>query len=152
MSDIVKDKKRSGCETPAFRRMTPPPTPAAEFKIEARPWQPQDLVDDLQLMIDEEPDSYLNDRRTTLCMAQDYLKSFFGIDQEPLTAEELMKINGEPVWIVWPDGRIKSNWYITGSARWIDMFIDWDGSLFRDYGEIWLAYRHKPMEEVMAGD
>lgn len=26
--------------------------------IEARPWKPQDLLDDLQKMIDEEPDTY----------------------------------------------------------------------------------------------
>ena len=28
-------------------------------------------------MIDEEPDAYLNDRRTTLCTARDYLKEYF---------------------------------------------------------------------------
>jgi hypothetical protein len=48
-----------------------------EVRIEARPWKPQDLIDDLQLMIDEEPDRYLNGNRTTLCMARDYLKKFF---------------------------------------------------------------------------
>lgn len=48
-----------------------------EVRIEARPWEPQDLIDDLQLMIDEEPDNYLNGNRTTLCMARDYLKKFF---------------------------------------------------------------------------
>lgn len=47
------------------------------IRLMARPWQPQDLLDDLQLMIDEEPDSYLNDRRTTLCMARDFLKELF---------------------------------------------------------------------------
>ena len=54
------------------------------MKIEARPWKPQDLIDDLQEMIDEEPDRYLNDRRTTLCMARDYLKKHFAEeDREP---------------------------------------------------------------------
>lgn len=52
-------------------------TIANEVRIEARPWEPQDLIDDLQLMIDEEPDSYLNGNRITLCMARDYLKKFF---------------------------------------------------------------------------
>lgn len=47
------------------------------MKVEARPWNPSDLIDDLQKMIDEEPDRYLNDRRTTLCMARDYLKKYF---------------------------------------------------------------------------
>lgn len=49
----------------------------AETKIVARPWQPQDLIDDLQGIIDEECDNYLNTRRTTLCMARDYLKEHF---------------------------------------------------------------------------
>ena len=47
------------------------------MNIEARPWRPQDLLDDLQQIIDEEPDRYLNTRRTTLCMALDYLKEHF---------------------------------------------------------------------------
>lgn len=45
--------------------------------VDARPWKPQDLIDDLQKMIDEEPDAYLNDRCTTLCTARDYLKEYF---------------------------------------------------------------------------
>ena len=48
-----------------------------EFKLVARSWRPQFLIDDLQEMIDEEPDTYTNDRRTTLCMARDYLKEYF---------------------------------------------------------------------------
>lgn len=48
-----------------------------DMKIEARPWQPQDLIDDLQDLINEEPDNYLNERRKTLCMARDYLKEHF---------------------------------------------------------------------------
>lgn len=62
---------------------------ANEVRIEARPWEPQDLIDDLQLMIDEEPGSYLNDNRTMLCMARDYLKKFF--------AEESLRPKGR--WI-----------------------------------------------------
>ena len=45
--------------------------------IVSRPWQPQDLINDLQLMIDEEPDNYLNANRSTLCMARDFLRDFF---------------------------------------------------------------------------
>lgn len=45
--------------------------------IEAKPWRPQDLLDDLQELIDEEPDRYQNTRRTTLRMALDYLKEYF---------------------------------------------------------------------------
>ena len=47
------------------------------MKIEARPWRPQDLLDDLQGIIDEESDNYLNTRRTTLEMALAYLKEHF---------------------------------------------------------------------------
>lgn len=49
-------------------------------KLVARPWKPQDLIDDLQGIIDEECDNYLNTRRTTLCMARDYLKEYFATD------------------------------------------------------------------------
>ena len=52
----------------------------AEVKIIARPWKPQDLIDDLQELIDEESDNYLNTRRTTLCMARDYLEEYFATD------------------------------------------------------------------------
>lgn len=48
-----------------------------ETKIIARPWQPQDLIDDLQEIIDEESDNYLNTRRTTLCMAKSFLEEHF---------------------------------------------------------------------------
>lgn len=51
-----------------------------DTKIIARPWKPQDLIDDLQGIIDEECDNYLNTRRTTLCMARDYLKEYFATD------------------------------------------------------------------------
>lgn len=48
-----------------------------EIKMTARPWTPQDLLDDLQDMINEESDNYLNTRRTTLEMARAYLKEHF---------------------------------------------------------------------------
>ena len=51
-----------------------------EAKIISRPWIPQDLIDDLQMLIDEEPNSYTNGKRVTLCMARDYLKKFFFAD------------------------------------------------------------------------
>lgn len=66
---------------------------ANEVRIESRPWKPQDLIDDIQLMIDEEPDNYLNGNRTTLCMAKDYLEKFF--------AEESLRPKGR--WIDAPD-------------------------------------------------
>lgn len=50
------------------------------MNIEARPWSPQDLLDDLQNIIDEESGSYLNTRRTTLETALAYLKEYFAED------------------------------------------------------------------------
>ena len=52
-----------------------------EFIVVSRPFEPQDLIDDLQMLIDEEPNLYLNDRRATLCMAQAYLKEHFAEDK-----------------------------------------------------------------------
>lgn len=50
------------------------------MKIVAKPWEPQDLLDDLQEIIDEESDNYLNTRRTTLETALAYLKEYFAKD------------------------------------------------------------------------
>jgi hypothetical protein len=61
--------------------------PDMNGKLVARPWQPQDLIDDLQGIIDEECDAYLNTRRTTLCMARDYLKEHFA-EQEWISAKD----------------------------------------------------------------
>ena len=47
------------------------------MKIEARPWRPQDLLDDLQDIINEAGDHYHNSWLTTLMMARDYLKEHF---------------------------------------------------------------------------
>lgn len=45
--------------------------------IKARPWEFGDLLNDLQSLIDEEPNTYTNTRRATLCTARDYLKDFY---------------------------------------------------------------------------
>lgn len=45
--------------------------------LTARPWEPQDLLDDLQLLIDEQPNSITNGVRTTLCTAKAYLEEYF---------------------------------------------------------------------------
>ena len=59
------------------------------MKIEARPWRPQDLLDDLQEIIDEESDNYLNTRRTTQEMALAYLKEHFAEPQWIPTHKQL---------------------------------------------------------------
>lgn len=66
------------------------------MNIESRPWTLQDLLDNLQKMIVEEPDDYCNERRWTLCTARDYLKQYFMQPDEPLVMEDLT-IVGESV-------------------------------------------------------
>lgn len=66
-------------------------------------------------------------------------------DPKPLTLEELRQMDGESVWIVWPDGRIKSQWWIVGSPDWYLMEFD-DPIEVKRYGTIWVAYRHKTKE------
>ena len=58
------------------------------MNIESRPWTLQDLLDNLQKMIVEEPDDYCNERRWTLCTARDYLKQYFMQPDEPLVMED----------------------------------------------------------------
>ena len=70
-------------------------------------------------------------------------------DPKPLTLEELRQMNGESVWIVWPDRRIKSMWWIVGSPDWYLMEFD-DPIEEKRYGSVWIAYRHKP-KEVQVG-
>ena len=67
---------------------------------------------------------------------------------EPLRFEELREMDGEPVWLVWPDGRIKSRWWIVGSCDWRIMEFD-DPIEQRRYGKTWLAYRYK---QAMPGE
>ena len=61
------------------------------MRLEARPWTPQDLIDDLQGIIDEESDSYMNTRRTTLEMALAYLKEHFAEDNNVLTNADYIR-------------------------------------------------------------
>ena len=62
---------------------------------------------------------------------------------EPLTLDELREMVGEPVWIMWLDGRIVSKWWIVGGYEW--GFMDFPDDM-SDYGKTWLAYRRKPKE------
>ena len=73
--------------------------------------------------------------------------NWVGAEQNaPLTLDELREMVGEPVWIVWPDSRIKSRWWIVGNYDWNTMGF-FDTTLTYHCGKSWLAYRHKPEEE-----
>lgn len=63
-----------------------------------------------------------------------------------LTIEDLRQMDGEPVWMVWSDGRIKSKWWIVGSCDWLAMDFD-DPIMVKRYGSDWVTYRHKLREE-----
>ena len=64
-------------------------------------------------------------------------------ENKPLEYLEVFDMRGEPVWIVWPDGRIKDRWWIVGSHEWNVMDFD-DNLSAKDYGKVWVAYRRKP--------
>ena len=121
------------------------------MKIEARPWKHQDLIDDLQEMIDEEPDRYLNDRRTTLCMARDHLKKYFStyFENKHLTLEQLRGMDGEPVWVQTPGIPQYGRWVIVAGVDTEygqrTLYCQGDYTC-RNYGRDWIAYRRKPEE------
>lgn len=124
------------------------------MKIEQRPWKPQDLLDDLQSIIDEEPDLYLNTRRVTLCMARDYLKEYFSLlSNDPLTLEELRQMVGKPVWISCVRSAEGEYHIVRAFGKNSIVFEEYDRefgtykSLFLgNYGKNWIAYRRKPEE------
>jgi len=89
-------------------------------------------------------DLYLMDKTFVLDALREKLERE---NQKPLTIEELRQMNGKPVWIVWSDNRIKSQWWIPGDYSWYVMEFD-DPIMERRYGEKWIAYRHKPKEVV----
>ena len=87
------------------------------IKIIARPWQPQDLIDDLQSIIDEEPDNYMNDWRTTLCMARDYLKEHFA-EQKWIPVTERLPESGKCVLIYSKEGMVAEGSYWAFNKKW----------------------------------
>ena len=66
---------------------------------------------------------------------------------EPLTLDELWKMDGEPVWCVEITGR--EEWLFRRDGGFADMygeftsddFMSWD-----NYGKLWWCYRQKPEE------
>lgn len=71
-------------------------------------------------------------------------------DPKPLTLDELQKMDGEPVWVVWPNRGIRGQWFVVGSYDWRRMEDD-NMILDSRYGKsnvwnAWIAYRHKPKE------
>lgn len=72
-------------------------------------------------------------------------------DPKPLTLDELQEMDREPVWVVWLNSGIRSQWFVVGSYDWRMMEFD-DNMILERYGkrnawDAWIAFRHKPKEE-----
>lgn len=115
----------------------------------------------------EAPPCYIEEKRNTaypLCAGRGFancahcaLWSDFEEDQDetrinrPLTLEELRGMNGEPVWVSYPNRIGEDRWYIieksSGAGLHIEshphFYLGWD-----TYGKFWLAYRHPPEGEA----
>ena len=68
---------------------------------------------------------------------------------EPLTLEQLRKMDREPVWITFfgdEENTPQNRWGILGKSVTGTFGIWEDGLVLKevDYGKTWLAYRHKP--------
>ena len=70
---------------------------------------------------------------------------------KPLTLEELLAVNEEPVWIWFVDA--PGRWVIRNSLCWVDICCPERMTIFNmkwykhsAYGVDWIAYRNKPKE------
>jgi len=112
------------------------------IRLMARPWRPQDLLDDLQLMIDDEPDRYLNDRRTTPCMARDFLKEHFA-ESGWISVEDRLPPEGERV--LTTDGAFVGEMYINKRGQWQRYNVN-DYSLLMALDILWWMPLPEPPE------
>lgn len=69
----------------------------------------------------------------------------------PLTLDDLRRMDGEPVWVVVLD--FSAEWRIlecvdTRSQEKTVLFRDGSHEPLTEYGKEWLAYRHKPKEQI----
>lgn len=66
---------------------------------------------------------------------------------EPLTLDELRKMDGEPVWVQSPGIPEYGRWAIVEGVGENSLFLH-DDFTCHDYGKTWLAYRQKPEERT----
>ena len=64
---------------------------------------------------------------------------------QPLTLDELRKMDGEPVWVQSPGIPEYGRWAIVEGVGENCLFLH-DDFTCHDYGKTWLAYRQKPEE------
>ena len=65
---------------------------------------------------------------------------------EPLTLEELRKMDGEPVWVQSPGVPEYGRWAIVEGVGENCLFLH-DDFTCHDYGKTWMAYRQKQEED-----
>ena len=65
---------------------------------------------------------------------------------EPLTLDELRKMDGEPVWVQSPGVPEYGRWAIVEGVGENCLFLH-DDFTCHDYGKTWIAYRKKPEED-----
>ena len=65
---------------------------------------------------------------------------------EPLTLDELRKMDGKPVWVQSPGVPEYGRWAIVEGVGENCLFLH-DDFTCHDYGKTWLAYRKKPEED-----
>ena len=63
-------------------------------------------------------------------------------ENQPLTLDELRKMDGEPVWVQSPGVPEYGRWAIVEGVGENCLFLH-DDFTCHDYGKTWLAYRHK---------
>ena len=112
------------------------------------------------------PDSRYTILREALDMAISALREQDVADKdagknEPLTLDELRKMDGEPVWVSvsnnWRESGVSEGWCIVRFHSEDDrvrvyVYDTRHGARFfaqQDYGESWIAYRRKPEEETV---
>ena len=66
-------------------------------------------------------------------------------NNEPLTLEELRKMDGEPVWVQSPGVPEYGRWALVEGVGENCLFLH-DDFTCHEYGKTWLAYRQKPEE------
>lgn len=90
-------------------------------------------------------------RREAIGMAIDALQAQQETEKnEPLTMAELLKMDGEPVYLRSDDYPGDCGWYVIKAVD-KDEVIFTDGNIFlmSEYGTLWLAYRRKPEEKTI---
>ena len=97
------------------------------------------------------PDSRYTILREALDMAVKALEDVTEKDvgkNEPLTLDELRKMDGEPVWVQSPGVPEYGRWAIVEGVEENCLFLR-DDFTCHDYGKTWLAYRQKPEEKTV---